>query len=77
MTLRSFLRGECPYCLCSQVSRSHRRDVKDRLLSGVRVYPYRCRVCSFRFYVVGKQGDPPSDDRGIVRAGGAHEGFQP
>jgi len=39
----------CPKCESDRVRRSSRRDVFERLLSLVYVYPFRCPNCNHRF----------------------------
>ena len=39
----------CPRCGKSFVRRSHRKGLKERLLSLVYLYPFRCQVCANRF----------------------------
>ena len=39
----------CPRCGKSFVRRSHRQGLKERLLSLVYLYPFRCQVCANRF----------------------------
>jgi predicted HAD superfamily Cof-like phosphohydrolase len=39
----------CPQCGKSFVRRSHRQGLKERLLSLVYLYPFRCQVCAHRF----------------------------
>jgi len=43
------LRVRCPRCGKSFVRRSHRQGLKERLLSLVSLYPFRCQVCANRF----------------------------
>jgi predicted HAD superfamily Cof-like phosphohydrolase len=43
------LRVRCPRCGKSFVRRSHRQGLKERLLSLVYLYPFRCQVCTNRF----------------------------
>jgi c-di-GMP-binding flagellar brake protein YcgR len=40
----------CPACKSDFVRRSSRRNVLERLLSVVSVYPFRCQLCSLRFF---------------------------
>ena len=44
-----FLRLRCPRCASGRVNRSHRRSQLERILA-VAVLPYRCELCSFRFF---------------------------
>jgi hypothetical protein len=46
--LDSFVTSRCPICRCRYGSRS-RRDVEDRILSLLFIYPYECRSCNHRF----------------------------
>jgi len=41
----------CPQCGKSFVRRSHRKGLKEWLLSLVYLYPFRCQVCAHRFRV--------------------------
>ena len=41
----------CPRCGKSFVRRSHRQGLKERLLSLVYLYSFRCQVCAHRFRV--------------------------
>jgi predicted HAD superfamily Cof-like phosphohydrolase len=47
--MRESLRVRCPRCGKSFVRRSHRQGLKERLLSLVSLYPFRCQVCANRF----------------------------
>jgi hypothetical protein len=47
--MRERLALHCPRCSKSFVQRSHRRGVKERLLSLIYIYPFRCQVCGHRF----------------------------
>jgi len=40
----------CPQCRSSQARRSRRRSISDYLLSFLRILPWRCESCGFRFY---------------------------
>ena len=46
---RESLRVRCPQCDRSFVRRSQRQGLKERLLSLVYLYPFRCQVCAHRF----------------------------
>jgi predicted nucleic-acid-binding Zn-ribbon protein len=48
---------KCPKCGSSEVTRSQRIDLTEKLLSLVNVYPYRCQkhTCKHRFESFGKQ----------------------
>ena len=39
----------CPSCHSNQVDRAHRKSF-ERLLSLIRILPYRCHECDRRFY---------------------------
>jgi hypothetical protein len=41
---------DCPLCGSAKVRRSCRRGFVDRLLSLLMIYPFRCRLCTFRFH---------------------------
>jgi predicted HAD superfamily Cof-like phosphohydrolase len=47
--MRESFRMRCPRCGKSFVRRSHRQGLKERLLSLVYLYPFRCQVCANRF----------------------------
>ena len=47
--MRESLRVRCPRCGKSFARRSHRQGLKERLLSLVSLYPFRCQVCANRF----------------------------
>jgi predicted HAD superfamily Cof-like phosphohydrolase len=47
--MRESLRVRCPQCGKSFVRRSRRQGLKERLLSLVYLYPFRCQVCAYRF----------------------------
>jgi len=47
--MRENLRARCPRCGKNFVRRSHRQGLKERLLSLVYCYPFRCQVCAHRF----------------------------
>ncbi len=49
--MREILTMRCPRCGKSFVRRSHRQGFKERLLSLVYLYPFRCQVCANRFRV--------------------------
>jgi ribosomal protein L37AE/L43A len=40
---------QCPRCKNTTVRRSHRRNLLERLLSMMTLYPYRCEDCGHRF----------------------------
>jgi NTP pyrophosphatase (non-canonical NTP hydrolase) len=48
-SMREALSVQCPRCGKSFVRRSHRQGLKERLLSLVYIYPFRCQVCANRF----------------------------
>ena len=41
---------DCPLCGSTKVRRSYRKGLVDRLLSLIMIYPFRCRLCTFRFH---------------------------
>lgn len=41
----------CPSCHSNDVSRSHKRKLKDRFMRWMGKVAYRCRECHRRFYV--------------------------
>lgn len=43
------LRKYCPNCRSKDIRRSHRRNLLERLLSFVCIYPFRCDSCGERF----------------------------
>ena len=47
--MRESLRVRCPRCGKSFARRSHRQGLKERLLSLLYLYPFRCQVCANRF----------------------------
>src|SRR5262249_1820265 len=47
--MRESLRMRSPQCGKSFVRRSHRQGLKERLLSSVYLYPFRCQICANRF----------------------------
>ncbi len=47
--MRESLTMRCPRCGKSFVRRSQRQGLKERLLSLVYLYPFRCQVCANRF----------------------------
>jgi len=47
--MRESLRVWCPRCGKNFVQRSRRQGLKERLLSLVYLYPFRCQVCANRF----------------------------
>jgi predicted HAD superfamily Cof-like phosphohydrolase len=47
--MRESLRVRCPRCGKSFVRRSRRQGLKERLLSLMYLYPFRCQVCAHRF----------------------------
>src|SRR5579862_9491895 len=47
--MKSQSRSQCPHCSSRSVLRSHRRNMLERMLSLVRVLPYRCAACNYRF----------------------------
>jgi c-di-GMP-binding flagellar brake protein YcgR len=49
--MRESLTMRCPRCGKSFARRSHRQGLKERLLSLVYLYPFRCQVCANRFRV--------------------------
>ena len=55
-TDRSATTHKCPRCGNLQVSRAHRANSWDRVLSLVNIYPYRCRQhhCKTRFHRFGR-----------------------
>jgi hypothetical protein len=40
----------CPKCKTDSAHRAHRINSKERLVSVVAYYPYRCGCCSYRFH---------------------------
>jgi hypothetical protein len=40
----------CPACGSTLVRRSHRIGLAEEMLSLVYVYPFRCRLCTHRFF---------------------------
>jgi len=59
----------CPYCGSKLLRRSMRRTFKDRLLSLLGKWPYRCQMCNERFS--GPQ-DPASIARAEAAGGEGH-----
>jgi predicted HAD superfamily Cof-like phosphohydrolase len=47
--MRENLTVRCPRCGKSFVRRSHRKGLKEHMLSLVYLYPFRCQVCANRF----------------------------
>ena len=47
---------KCPKCGCSEIARSQRVDLEDRLCSLVNLYPYRCQHQTYkhRFQAFGR-----------------------
>jgi len=41
----------CPSCHSNDISRSHKRKLKDRFMRWMGKIAYRCRDCQKRFYV--------------------------
>jgi len=39
----------CPNCRSKHLRRSHRRNLLERFLSFVSIYPFRCDSCGLRF----------------------------
>ena|SRR2546421_12614170 len=50
----------CPECHSTDVSLSMRTTALDRLYRVIRCVPYRCQVCSTRYYCA--DGDPSADE---------------
>lgn len=46
---------QCPKCHQSQYVRRSRRQGKDRVLSWIKLFPYRCQSCLHRFYRFGEK----------------------
>jgi hypothetical protein len=46
---------QCPRCVSDRVYRSHRRSPWERA-AALLVLPYRCEVCTFRFFRVRWSG---------------------
>lgn len=44
------VRALCPECGDFEIMRSRRRNVLERLISSVGLYPHRCVACGHRFY---------------------------
>jgi CheY-like chemotaxis protein len=42
---------ECPACGSDSTRRSHRRNLWERSLSFVGIYPFRCKACDYRFFI--------------------------
>ena len=42
-------RRTCPQCQGAQIVRSRRRGLLEWLLRAIRLYPFRCDTCSYRF----------------------------
>jgi hypothetical protein len=40
----------CPNCKGTDIKRSHRRNLTERILS-IAVLPYRCEACNVRFFI--------------------------
>jgi predicted HAD superfamily Cof-like phosphohydrolase len=47
--MREIIALQCQRCGKNFVRRSHRKGLKERLLSLVYIYPFRCHVCGHRF----------------------------
>ena len=47
--VRTIRRRQCPRCESDRVCRSHRRFVVERIIGAI-VLPYRCELCSLRFF---------------------------
>ena len=61
----------CPNCACSDVRRSHRRNVFERyLLRAMGVAPYRCSECQGRFYARSRARElkKAAQQRQVIRA---------
>jgi len=43
---------KCPNCAESEFRRSHRKNLRERLISRVGVYPFRCQNCQERFWLI-------------------------
>jgi hypothetical protein len=56
----------CPFCRGKLIRRSQRRTFKDRLMSLLGKWPYRCLLCNERF-------SGPQDAASIARAAAAAE----
>ena len=41
---------ECPACGYTDVRRSVRRGLLERMLMILRMFPWRCTLCKYRFY---------------------------
>jgi hypothetical protein len=41
---------KCPKCKSESVSRSHRSGRRERLISRLWIFPFRCNSCRARFY---------------------------
>jgi predicted RNA-binding Zn-ribbon protein involved in translation (DUF1610 family) len=46
---------KCPSCGSSSIRRVPRRGLRERLMSLIAVYPYRCDDCDFRFAARGRR----------------------
>ena len=56
---------QCTSCATDYVRKSRRRGTIDRLISMLRVVPFRCQLCTHRFWVMrlGRDfGATPNDD---------------
>lgn len=42
--------ASCPECGDPEITRSRRRNVIERLISTVGLYPHRCVACGHRFF---------------------------
>ena len=42
----------CPNCAESEFRRSHRKNLREHLISWVGVYPFRCQNCQERFWLI-------------------------
>ena len=56
----------CPSCGSKLIRRSMRRSLKDRFMSMLGRWPYRCQMCDMRF-------NGPQDPASIAREAAAHE----
>jgi hypothetical protein len=45
----------CPRCLSANLGRSHRVNALERVISKVRILPFRCQDCHLRFWIIGSR----------------------
>jgi len=43
----------CPSCASNECRRSRRKNVRERVFSWAGIYPFRCRDCRARFWLIG------------------------